>query len=136
MCKPKSEGGLGFRNIEAFNQALLAKQSWRLLKNPDLLVAHVFKARYFPFTNFLNSNVGYNPSFVWRSLHRVKRLLEKGLYWSIGSGRRVSVYGDKWLPRPSSFKEVSPPILHEEAKVADLILENGHWNLDLIKKNF
>lgn len=44
LCAPKSDGGLGFRNLHLFNTALLAKQSWRLLTNPHSLFYRIFKA--------------------------------------------------------------------------------------------
>jgi hypothetical protein len=75
----KQRGGLGFRDLEAFNLALLAKQGWRLLQQPHSLLAQVLKGKYFPKDSFLHAKIRVNPSFTWRSLINAKSLLEKGL---------------------------------------------------------
>ncbi|KAH1120608.1 hypothetical protein J1N35_003768 [Gossypium stocksii] len=41
LCKPKSYGGMGFRDLFLFNRALLAKQVWRIFTNPDCLLSKV-----------------------------------------------------------------------------------------------
>lgn len=68
MCAPKEKGGLGFRDLKAFNLALLAKQGWRLQNNPHSLVYRVLKARYFPNIDFLHVELGTKPSYAWRSI--------------------------------------------------------------------
>ena len=58
---------MGFRNLKAFNLALLAKQGWRLPTSTKTLVYNVFKARYFPHRDFLTAELGNGP-FAWRSI--------------------------------------------------------------------
>ena len=39
MCILKKNGGMVFRDLHAFNLAILAKQCWRLISNPETLCA-------------------------------------------------------------------------------------------------
>lgn len=59
---------MGFRNLVCFNQALIAKQVWRLIAHPESLVSNIFKARYYRRVDIMQADIGNNPSFVWRSL--------------------------------------------------------------------
>ena len=78
MCKPKSLGGLGFRNLQAFNLALLAKQAWRILTNPSSLAARILKVKYFPYCDVISASLGSNPSYTWRSIHNSLEVLRRG----------------------------------------------------------
>ena len=48
MGRTREKGGLGFRDFENFNLALLTKQGWRLLHNTESLVAKIYKEKYYP----------------------------------------------------------------------------------------
>lgn len=110
LCKPKSKGGLRFRDFEVFNQVMLAKQAWRIFQKLDSLVAKVLKAKYFHSTDFMKCKVGCNASYVWRSIVWGKELLDKGLVKRIGNGETTKVYKDKWLPRPALSNQYHHPL--------------------------
>ncbi|KAL9293020.1 hypothetical protein AtEden1_Chr3g0188591 [Arabidopsis thaliana] len=52
----KRDGGLGFRDIKSFNEALLAKISWRLLTKPSCLLAKVLMGKYCNSDGFLENS--------------------------------------------------------------------------------
>ena len=92
MCKSKLHGGMGFQNLQAFYLALLAKQGWQILTNPNSLAAWVDKAKYFPYDDILNSRIGSNPSYAWRSIHNSLRVLNEGTRWRVGNGKRIHIW--------------------------------------------
>lgn len=126
MCKPKSAGGLGFKDLCTFNLALLAKQGWRILQHPESLVAQIFRARYFSQVGFMHAPVKSNASYIWRSIAEA-RVIQLGVRWRVGDRRSINVWGDNWLPRQILFKVISPIPAGMDAsfKVSNLILEDG-----------
>uniref|UniRef100_A0A452XR27 Uncharacterized protein n=1 Tax=Aegilops tauschii subsp. strangulata TaxID=200361 RepID=A0A452XR27_AEGTS len=68
MCTSKRDSGMGFRDPEAFNQALLAKQAWRILQVPSSLCVRVLKARYFSSDSILTATVTSSASYTLRSI--------------------------------------------------------------------
>ncbi|KAM1648485.1 hypothetical protein ACFX2K_009875 [Malus domestica] len=55
MGYAKGDGVMGFRDLMVFNTALLAKQCWRLIHEPDSLWTRVLKDRYFLHDSFLKA---------------------------------------------------------------------------------
>jgi len=70
MALPKAYGGMGFRTLSEFNAAMLAKQGWRLLTDPNSLAGRMLKCKYFPRSEFLDATLNENsrPSATWRSI--------------------------------------------------------------------
>lgn len=59
MIEPKDGGGMGSRDLEAFNTALLGKQIWRLITKPNLLMSKVIRGKYFPNGIFSRQKVNH-----------------------------------------------------------------------------
>ena len=99
---------MGFRNLHAFNLALLAKQAWWILTNPCSLAARILKAKYFPYEDILNASLGSSPSYTWRSIFQSLEVIKSGTRWRVGNGCLIHIWEDKWLLTPSTFKVISP----------------------------
>ena len=129
----KEEGGLGFRDLRLFNLSLLGKLGWNLLTKPHTLVARVFKEKYFPLWDYLSSNLGSNPIFVWKSIWSAKKVKRLGFHMKIGSGKITSVLNDPWVRHLPNFR-VQSMIMQglEDLKVSNLLLEPGRWNEEFI----
>ncbi|KAH1096770.1 hypothetical protein J1N35_013691 [Gossypium stocksii] len=128
---------MGFRSRANFNISLLAKQGWKLLIYPDSLVAQVLKAKYFPRTDFLNSSLGNNSSYIWKSIWASKGVLRDGVCWKVGNGVSISAINDSWIPSLCYPRLVSQVTNLRDCKVAELIDEtNRVWKREVIDSTF
>lgn len=97
MSLPKAEGGLGFRDLERFNQALLGNQVWRIMQNPNCLMARVLKARYFKDGDILGAVQCKKASYAWKSILYGRDFVKQGMRFINGDGSLVNAWTYPWL---------------------------------------
>ncbi|XP_012837869.1 PREDICTED: uncharacterized protein LOC105958402 [Erythranthe guttata] len=139
MCAPKESGGMGFRHLRSFNLAMLAKQVWRIVTNPELLLSRLLRAKYFPSGNFWSTPMGLRPSVTWRSLLLARLHVKDGLRFCIGNGEHTSIWGDPWIKEDGNFCIITRMPIYNAFpdKVEDLIMPDSRtWNLELIDETF
>ena len=134
LTKSKMVGGMGFRNLAHFNDALLAKQAWRLLHNKGTLFYKVFKAKFFPNTSLLEAKDTSSGSYAWKSILYGHDVINDGACWRVGNGKSIKIWQHHWLPRKHLTKILSPMVeTMEEATVDCLINEETRtWNVAMI----
>lgn len=93
LCKLKAERGLGFKELTKFNDAMLAKQVWRLRHDTSSLFYHVFKAKYFPNGSIFDVTQKFG-SYAWKSILKARKVIALGAKWRVGDGESIKVFED------------------------------------------
>ena len=93
ICVPKDQGSIGFRDIHCFNLALLAKQAWRLLDNPESLCATILRAKYFSKGDLMNAILKKGSSFTWQGIMEEAKSLRNGYIWRVRM-KKILIYGE------------------------------------------
>jgi hypothetical protein len=123
ICLPKERGGLGVKNLEYFNLALLAKWKWRFINDGDAIWAGILRFRYgnLP-TVVLSGNdlsVGRNSSIWWRDIMGMNRGIVDGWFTSnvrccVGDGNNIGFRKFQWYGN-QPFIVLFPNLFAKEA---------------------
>lgn len=60
-------------------------------------------------------------------------VIDKSWRWRVGTGTKITIYGNRWLSTSSSFKVRSPIGLPPESKLQDTLLDSEKWNIVKIR---
>ena len=125
LCTSKLVGGMGFKDLQMFNNALLAKQVWRLFHQKDSLVYKVFQAKNFPGGSIFYAIIPSRCPHAWHSILQAKDVILKGAVWRVGDGRSINIWEQRWVPNLSTSKVVSPRSNSHVTWVSELFLPNS-----------
>ncbi|KAF7834724.1 putative mitochondrial protein [Senna tora] len=90
LCRPKLEGGLALCDVQAFNEALLAKHVWRLVGNEDNHPCSLLAAKYMDVVGML-----YAPStssWRWKAIMNHRDIIISNLQWQIGKSEKKAKF--------------------------------------------
>ena len=68
---------MGFKDLCKFNEAMLAKQLWRLTQDMESLFYRVSKAKYFPNCSIFEAKVS-SGSFAWKRILKPRKVTNIG----------------------------------------------------------
>ncbi|KAL8473993.1 hypothetical protein ACS0TY_030733 [Phlomoides rotata] len=101
------------------------RKGWRILQNPHSLLSRTLQDRYFRRRSFLTADMGFNPSYSWRSMLDGREVLKLGL-------------GEPWVrtkPNPVLLPPFSQPA--EEVFVSALFSQTTrYWDWDTLSALF
>ncbi|KAL5178394.1 putative ribonuclease H protein [Glycine soja] len=109
VCLPKEEGGLGIKDINTFNLALLAKWKWSLFQQQGDLWARVLESKYGGWRSLDEVTSTTNESIWWRDLKRVFQhpdygeALSRSIVWRVGCGDNIKFWEDQWIGEDRSL---------------------------------
>lgn len=120
-----------------FNNLLLTKLSWRMLKAPSTMVSRILTNKYCHNSTFMDCSLPSNPSHGWRGIMEGTKVLSEGLGWLVGSGKEINVWIEPWLSFEVSTRPMGPPMeANQQLKVVDLIHQSPHqWNWSEVRKH-
>lgn len=135
ICKPKNEGGLGFRRMFDANQALIMKLGWGLIYKPGSLWVRVLRGKYECGEGLIQLVRKKNrESLVWQGIRKTWEPLSKGLAWRLGDGNVMRFWSDRWLMSSHILKDVGVhevPLEILDLPVSHFFEEGRGWKLFL-----
>ncbi|KAG2622145.1 hypothetical protein PVAP13_3NG281941 [Panicum virgatum] len=136
MIQKKCCGGLGFKDLRLFNQAMLARQAWRLIQFPDSLCARMLKAKYFPRGSLVDTAFCSKASTTWQAIMHGLELLKQGIIWRVGNGTQIRIWRDPWIPREISLRVFSQRRCRLRWVSQLLDIEGRGWDLQKLPQIF
>ena len=122
LIQSKYAGGMGFKDLGLFNDALLAKQAWHLLHNKESLLHRVFKRKFFPNCSFLEALDNSSGSYAWCSILKGREVLVRRARWRVGNGESIKIWDDPWLPSLEHPRILSPVIDGLQEAMVDCLI--------------
>ena len=115
VCAAKERGGLGVKDITAFNKALLIKWKWMMFHYPDQLWNRILTSKYGGWRGLEEGSTRKHFSCWWSDLrstinHSSMADVSSQFIWKLGRGDQILFWEDCWVERGIRLKDKFPEL--------------------------
>lgn len=101
VCRPASQGGLGIKDMRAFNRALLNKWLWKFGYERSALWRRLVTTKYGEVPHGRKSKLAKGAMWcsLWKSISTGEESLFRHIRYKINNGERVHFWLNPWCER-------------------------------------
>lgn len=99
-----------------------------MIKEPNSLLATLFKAKYFKNSTILDATLGHRPSHAWKSIYEGDQFLKQGIRWRLGDGNTIKVWKDNRIGNPPRTARPRASIANDQLVVLGLLQHQKSWD--------
>ncbi|GLT53057.1 hypothetical protein SLA2020_263540 [Shorea laevis] len=106
-----------------------------MLTNQSVLWVDRLKAKYLNSMPFLDALIQVEVSWLWRGIHKHRKVVGKGACWAVPSCQNLSIWSSPWIPTVPSFKPTPNPTLNFPPNmfIVDFIIPSTmSWNTTML----
>ncbi|GJT58610.1 RNA-directed DNA polymerase, eukaryota, reverse transcriptase zinc-binding domain protein, partial [Tanacetum coccineum] len=131
VCRPKVQGGLGFKPMHKWNEVLLISQLWKLIDKKESLWVKWVSTVKLKGKSIWEAEINNNDSHGWKELMRIRDKIKPYVKFRIGDGKSIFVWHDKWcdqgpLDRFIQNRDIYDVRMSNKDCLADAIVK-GRW---------
>ena len=129
---PKEKGGLGIKDIDTFNLALLGKWKWNLMQEKGEIWTRVLESKYGGWRSFHELGRAGQQSVWWRDLKQTFNISHQGdiiqsnMRWKVVGGDKIRFWEDKWSQQQQTLAERYPRLYLISSQQKQSIRQLGH----------
>lgn len=131
LSLPKSEGGLGFKQLKVWNRAATGRQLWKILHHDECLWTRWARAVYLKGTNIWLAKPKDRFPWSWRKLLKLRDNFYQHTQTLLGDGRHALLFYDRWLNGDAIATVTGDAICSwgTHSKVAQWWSQDTGWNI-------
>lgn len=137
LCSPRKEGGLGFKSLQVWNKAAMAKHIWYLVSGGEQSMwCQWVKSYLLKSKSFWKVKIPSSPSWTWRKLLQLRPLIHPFILYEIGDGSSTFLWHDNWHPLGPLVARFGNRIIYDsglsdDAKVSTILSRSNHWKFPI-----